>query len=127
MQILKSDIDKLVSYYDYFNAPSSNFYTSSIGYMLESKEITAFRKDLYDTGFIIVFDWKDWLKHNEIYTQLELNIDSYISNADIDTLRKLMTCYIRGDRFNEGLFIQVCANGIVTSILKRLREIGEKL
>lgn len=34
-----------------------------------------------------------------------------------------MTCYVRGDRFNEGLFAAVIQNGIVAKILQRLDEL----
>ncbi|MEK5331898.1 DUF6508 domain-containing protein [Lysinibacillus sp. FSL W8-0992] len=71
----------------------------------------------------MVFDWKSWLNENEIYKNIANDIEEHVMKADLDTLRKLMTSYIRGDRFNEGLFEGVIINGHVTKILTRLREL----
>lgn len=46
--------------------------------------------------------------------------------VDLDTLRKLMTSYIRGDRFTDGLFEEVIISGHVTKILTRLRELMDR-
>ncbi|WP_261378267.1 DUF6508 domain-containing protein [Paenibacillus agilis] len=82
-----------------------------------------FRKALTETRFLIVFNWLDWLNEHEIYKDTGKDIITPIRNADMDTLRKLMTSYIRGDRFNEGLFIAVMKNGTVEAILKRVKEL----
>lgn len=38
-----------------------------------------------------------------------------------------MTSYVRGDRFNEGLFLNVVLSGKIGAILRRLEEIKETL
>ncbi|WP_390621044.1 DUF6508 domain-containing protein [Brevibacillus massiliensis] len=50
-----------------------------------------------------------------------------MKSADLDTLRKLMTCYVRGDRFNEGLLKRIVTDGKLHCILQRLREIRDQL
>lgn len=121
--LTSGDVDRLLQYLEYFQDPGSVFYHEVNGYMRESQEIGSFRKALDDVGFLMVFNWSDWLMENEIYKNLDHEVDSSIMNADLTTLRKLMTSYIRGDRFNEGLFIHVCMKGHAAKILLRLREL----
>ena len=91
--------------------------------VITSDEVRRFREALNETGFLLVFDWTSWLHEHEVYKDIDHNIQDQIRNADIKTLRKLMTSYIRGDRFNEGLFISAIANGHITNILLRLKEL----
>jgi hypothetical protein len=121
--ISEQEINKLLSYLEFFQDSSSIFFTEVNGYYLESEDVRRFRKVLNDTGFLLVFDWKKWLHDNEVYTNINYNIQEQIRNADLETLRKLMTSYIRGDRFNEGLFISAIGNGHITNILLRLKEL----
>lgn len=121
--LTSEDVDRLIQYLEYFQDPGSVYYHEVNGYMRESQEIGSFRKALDDVGFLMVFNWRDWLMENEIYRNLDHKVDSGIMNADLTTLRKLMTSYIRGDRFNEGLFIHVCVKGPAAKILLRLREL----
>lgn len=94
------------------------------GYWVESSEVSEFRKQLSDTNFLIVFDWVQWISDNKEFKDINNDLYSEIMNADLETLRKLMTSYIRGDRFNEGLFINVILKGHVTNILLRLQELS---
>ena len=84
-------------------------------------------KTLSDTGFLMVFNWHEWLNRNEVFKDLNHDIQEEIKSADLDTLRKLMTCYVRGDRFNEGLLERIIVDGKLHCILQRLREIKEQL
>ncbi|KKO51720.1 DUF6508 domain-containing protein [Paenibacillus sp. DMB20] len=118
-----ADVDRLLQYLEYFQDPYTVFYHEVNGYMCESQEIGSFRKAIDDTGFLLVFNWSEWLAENEVYRNLDNNIESNIMNADLETLRKLMTSYLRGDRFSEGLFISVCMKGHAAKILLRLREL----
>ncbi|MGG3279945.1 DUF6508 domain-containing protein [Paenibacillus solani] len=120
-----TDMDRLLSYLDYFQDPDSVFGYEASGYMCQSQEVRNFCTTLDDIGFLLVFNWHEWLAQHEAYKDLDHPIASSIMNADLDTLRKLMTSYIRGDRFNEGLFIEVCRKGHIASILLRLRELRE--
>jgi hypothetical protein len=125
--LTSADVDRLLQYLQYFQDPGSVFYHEVNGYMCESEEIRNFRKALDDVGFLMVFNWSDWLMENEIYRNLDHEVASSIMNADLETLRKLMTSYIRRDRFYEGLFISVCMKGHAAHILLRLRELKDTL
>lgn len=121
--ITEQEINKLLSYLQFFQDSSSIFFTEVNGYYLESEEVRRFREALNETGFLLVFDWTSWLHDNEVYKDINQGIQDQIRNADLETLRKLMTSYIRGDRFNEGLFICTIVNGHITNILLRLKEL----
>lgn len=117
------ELNKLVKYLDFFQRLDAMSNEEKTRYMLECKEIQEFREELYNTAFLIVFDWKSWLNQNEMYKNIANDIEEHVMNADLETLQKLMTSYIRGDRFTEGLFEGVIINGHVTKILTRLREL----
>ncbi|ALS24945.1 DUF6508 domain-containing protein [Paenibacillus naphthalenovorans] len=82
---------------------------------------------LFETGFLMVFNWHEWLDRNEAFKDLNKDIHEEINFADLETLSKLMTSYVRGDRFNEGLLEHIVADGKLQCILERLREIKEQL
>ena len=82
---------------------------------------------LFETGFLMVFNWHEWLNRNEVFKDLNKDIHEEIKSADLETLRKLMTSYVRGDRFNEGLLERIVVDGKLHCILQRLREIREQL
>lgn len=122
--ITKEEIKILIDYLEFFLNTDSIFFTVEKGYWVESSEVSEFRKQLSDTNFLIVFDWVQWISDNKEFKDINNDLYSEIMNADLETLRKLMTSYIRGDRFNEGLFINVILKGHVTNILLRLQELS---
>lgn len=124
--ITKDGINKLIDYLEFFQNKESVFYTEKKGYWVESSEVSEFRNELSDSNFLMVFDWVQWLSENNVFKDINNNLNSSeIMKADLETLRKLMTSYIRGDRFNEGLFIHVILKGHVTRIILRLRELSK--
>jgi hypothetical protein len=82
---------------------------------------------LFETGFLMVFNWHEWLNRNEVFKDLNKDIHEEIKSEDLETLRKLMTSYVRGDRFNEGLLERIVVDGKLHCILQRLREIRDQL
>lgn len=125
-EIKFEELNRLVGFLDFFQRVDALMSEEEKRDMLECKEIMEFYEELYNTGFLLVFDWKSWLDQNEIYKNIANNIEEHVTKADLDTLRKLMTSYIRGDRFTEGLFEGVILNGHVTKILTRLKELMDK-
>lgn len=126
-EITSIELDRLLEFLDFFQNPNSIFYNQINGYRCESPEVQSFREVLSDIGFLLVFDWSKWINENEIYKDVDNDIDDNIKNAGLETLRKLMTSYIRGDRFNEGLFIHVIVNGKIAKILLRLKELKDTM
>ncbi|WP_227793455.1 DUF6508 domain-containing protein [Paenibacillus guangzhouensis] len=121
-----TEINRLIRYIDYFREPNLRCNHDAGGYPIESEALCEFRRVLADTGFLLVFNWRAWLEENEVYRNLDHDIDENLQYADVETLRKLMTCYVRGDRFTEGLFKHVVLKGHVAKILLRLEEIARE-
>ena len=67
------------------------------------------------TGFMLPFDWTRW----DWQAQMR-----EIDTADLVTLRKLMTAFVRGDRFSGGAMAGLCEDGTVERVLRRLRAIA---
>lgn len=125
-EIKLEELNKLVKFLDFFQRLDELSSKEEKRYMLECDEIREFHEELCNTGFLIIFDWKSWLNQNEIYKNIANDIEEHLMKADLDTLRKLTTSYIRGNRFTEGLFEGVIINGHVTKILTRLRELMDR-
>ncbi|WP_410769468.1 DUF6508 domain-containing protein [Fontibacillus sp. BL9] len=124
--VTNEEINKLINYLEFFQNADSTFFTEVNGYRVESPEVSKFRKELNDTQFLLVFDWVQWINDHSEFKDINNHIKDIIMNADLETLRKLMTSYIRGDRFNEGLFIAAILKGHVTNIILRLQELEDE-
>jgi len=118
-EITPQDIEKILKLY----AKSKEF----VGVDLLDGRLREFTHELlqtlFETGFLMVFDWHEWLDRNEVFKDLDKDVHEEIKTADLETLRKLMTSYVRGDRFNEGLLERIVADGKFHCILQRLQEI----
>lgn len=72
--------------------------------------------------FPIRFDWPQWLTEAKT---LERN-PTLIAKADLLTLRKLVTYYLRTERFTRGTLAQILDNGQLLRILQRLAELNSE-
>ena len=97
---------------------SESVYISTGEYIPEIGEFLATlrRTDLPLTDF----DWLPWADEAKLFMQ---NTD-LIADADIDTLRRLLTVVRDADRFNGELLPFLCAKGVVHRILVRLRTLS---
>ncbi|MFH1071148.1 MAG: DUF6508 domain-containing protein [Candidatus Glassbacteria bacterium] len=85
-------------------------------------KLMAFVKALYDNHWIIDFDWTPWQPEARKYwSDPEL-----IREADVSTLRKLLTIHVRKDRFCDGHLAQAIKCGQITAILKRIEALKGK-
>lgn len=69
----------------------------------------------YDSGVMVDFDWPAW---EAPARELRQNPRA-LEQADLLTLRKLLTGHLRNDRFCEGHFGAVLESGHITAILRR--------
>lgn len=85
-------------------------------------------KALYEHNFILNgFDWGDWIKENNKYSDNNPNHEEMIRSADLDTIRKIFTSIVRGDRFNEFLLFNLLQKGYVLKLFRRLKEIRREI
>jgi hypothetical protein len=82
-------------------------------------EATAFWKALHENGFVVGFDWRAWQEEARKY----FGTWEYLGHADLFTIRRLFTLHVRKDRFAEGHFAAMIANGHFAAILDRLDNI----
>ena len=74
-----------------------------------------FKAALYDNGFVEAFDWVSWdgpRRYHEDPTLLD--------DADLETVRRLLTAHVRDDRFEQGHFADMLQSGHLQAILRRL-------
>lgn len=69
--------------------------------------------------FPLRFDWPQWLDQAKA-----LDADpALIAQADLLTLRKLVTTYLRTERFTSGTLARIVDNGQLLCILRRLETL----
>jgi uncharacterized protein DUF6508 len=75
--------------------------------------------ELYELGFVVPFDWS-----GEAPQLLPLNEDEERMNtASLEEVVKLLTLHVRADRFSEGHLADALDRGLITRLLRRLKEI----
>lgn len=70
-------------------------------------------------GWLVVFDWPDWA-HAEGKALMET--PARLAQADLETVRKLLTAHIRQDRFVEGSLEASVRDGSLVPVMERLVE-----
>lgn len=73
---------------------------------------------LHEHGWIVAFDWVKWDLGPRLDQHREL-----IAGARVETLRRLLTCHVRADRFTSGHLQYVFESGGFTAILQRLQQL----
>lgn len=85
-----------------------------------SAEAAAFLETLRATGFLVVFDWVAWADEARRLTD---GGAAALAEADLPTLRRLLSAYIRAERFVEGTLAARFADGQIVAVLRRLAAI----
>lgn len=92
-------------------------------YYSMSPEVSDFIQTLYAQEIIISFDWPSWQEEAARY----LSHPGAVGQADLLTLRKLLTLHVRQDRFVEGHLAHMLKDGHITALLRRLNKIREEM
>jgi len=123
--ISKQDIEQLLTFLPHFleehefgkwEGGKTESDAMQMPHIVHSSKVYEFRSFLYDSNFMVVFDWGSWDEGREIASD-----PVKVSNVDLLTLRMLMTAIIRNDRFCEGVFLSAIDNGLIATILQRLK------
>lgn len=80
--------------------------------------VGALRSEVYQSGFAFPFDWSGWKEGRAMRL-------TDVATADLLTLRKLLTAFVRNDRFCGGALSAKCSDGWVEQILRRLRVLAD--
>ncbi len=90
-------------------------------YHTYAPELSDFEQALYRDGFILRhFDWESWLTEASPYLQQA----ELIRTAGIDVIRRLLTVYVRRERFCEGQFSDAVRSGHIGTIIRRIGELA---
>jgi hypothetical protein len=80
----------------------------------DSRLVDELISEVYQSGFVLPFNWTDW-----DWRQALASLD----HSDLNVVRKLLTSFVRGDRFSGGALAGLCANGTVAAVLRRLKAL----
>ena len=94
----------------------------SLPFWLEDEIVSRFFNAAYMLGIVKVFDWASWQEGIDILNDSEADFNGY----DFDTLCKLVTLIVRGDKFCEGYLINAFETGSMTRIIEALQIKLEK-
>lgn len=86
-------------------------------YFEYSSEVLQFLKALGQNNFIQPFNWTAWEEGKRLAEEPAL-----LAQASLATIRKLLTLYVRADRFTEGYLAEVFESGQMVRILERVRD-----
>lgn len=84
-----------------------------------SEEAWAFYQALYKEGFVVGFDCGKWQDDAKSY----VTNPARLGNADLLTIRRLLTLHVRKERFCDGHFAKMIDNGHIPLVLRRLANI----
>lgn len=86
---------------------------------------TAFLEDVRAGGWVAPFDWPAWAASAE--GQRLIGHPDAVATATAEDLGRLLTTYVRGDRFNEGLLASAHENGMLAAIVDRASTLADEL
>jgi hypothetical protein len=130
--LTKKNIEVILNYLPYFEDKNQKFFDILMPkrdggniveyiYVTYSAKFMEFYRELHEQGFVTNFNWLDsTLESNDLSHYYEL-----LEDADIATLRKLITIIVRHDKHNEGFFADVIDSGLLLAMLNRLKELNE--
>jgi len=84
--------------------------------VIEAKVVLDFERIMYELNLVIDYDWPDWREGHEFAGKRAYK------NLDAITLLKLLTAFIRNNRFCDGALADRFQDGSILSILKVLKN-----
>jgi hypothetical protein len=77
----------------------------------------------YEDGVVYPFDWPAWTKPAKAHAYEAR--PELLASADLDTCRRLLTCYVRAERFTDGVLASMVSSGYLQQLVRRLLELSE--
>ncbi len=136
-QTLYDRLEALAHYAPVFAAPGFEF-ASWVKYPRDAQgrvvlpecvwgpEANGFVDMAYRFGWVLApFDWSKWGNSEEARTLLAG--PEHVSAASAEQLARLLTVFVRSDRFSEGALLDAFQNRFLTAIARRASVIGNQM
>lgn len=126
-EIGPEQIDAILNYLPLFEREGYQFgqwvtHEGQFPFILLTAEVDEFIATLYEQNILVQFDWTSSIDQVERY---QSDPDA-LGEADLLTLRKLLTAHVRADRFVEGHLAGALQSGHITAILRCIKRIRGK-
>jgi len=116
------DLIPVIEETETFTEPRAVSYTDdnilSYNPPIEAPVIYTFLEIVYQIPIIIDFDWAQWDEGRELADNPDTDFDS----IDIPTKCKLITAFVRNDRFCDGALASRFEDGTILRVLKSIRN-----
>ncbi len=133
-QFTSAQCAALAAFEDTFSSPDfvfSKFEESSkaddgvitLGEELLTVDAERFVHFAYDSGWVLAgFNWSDWMTSDEglFYRSSPQNL----KEASGEQIAKLLTTFVRGDRFSEGTLSEAADAGFLTAMMRRADKLA---
>lgn len=131
-----SRLEKLLPFLDQFERPDFTFAhfrpgrpaspgrIGEIGSFTMTDSALAFIKAAYEADCVEEFDWTRWSETD--HARKLLADPPQIDHADASTLIRLLTVYLRKDRFVDGALAKAFDQGALTRILRRAKTLAAR-
>lgn len=123
-EVSRDSIDRLLALLPEFER--GDFTTADAHYRRTGQylpQVVRLCEKISESGLALSFDWVSWKKVDAPGVLTEEGI----ARADLLTLRKVLSYCVEQDRFFGGFLPMVCSNGLILSVLQRLREVREQV
>lgn len=122
-EVVEEEVARVLAYLPVFEQPgfSPGAWKSPPGqfpYFVYVPEVQSFIRDLSLARLVYPFNWNGW--HAAGHYEAAM---AALPQADLLTIRRLLTLHVRADRFTEGHLATVFEDGSMVAILHRLRAI----
>ena len=75
-------------------------------------------------GWLITFNWMEWTETDEAH---RLRSDpTAMTHASSENLSKLLSMYVRRERFSDGAWLSLWESGLLLSILRRAEQLAHE-
>jgi len=108
--------NQLKTYLNIFKDDTITFFEYTNGYVRYNEVVRNFISDCYKSDMMDT----DYLTNLKKYLDENVNLSELIESANIDLLKSILTFYIRGERFCEGMIANSFKEKVFKRILSRL-------
>lgn len=124
--ITSTSVAPIVAFLPIFEQPDFEFgqwhsLSHGVQFVRYPEEVGAFCDALHENGFLIHTGWEEF----RLGAIAENSNTERIDNGSLQDLREMMSAIIRNETFHEGYLLAMLKLGVVTGILRRLKELDD--